>query len=216
MCGRYSQAADMAKLAKRFGIELAAVIELSPRYNLAPSDPAPTILLENGKKRLHMMKWGITRQWGKDKPPVFVINLRAEKLAAGPFKNLLPKNRCLIPADGFYEWKAEGKKKFPYRFTMNDDGLFAMPAIFDESPARAFCIFTVEANPLVAPVHHRMPAILPKEREDAWLDPKLTDIPKVISLLQPYPTDKMKSWPVSTLLNSAKYDDPDLIRPLPE
>src|SRR5437867_3498085 len=111
MCGRYSQAADMAKLAKRFGIEPAEIVEVRPRYNLAPSEAAAAIVLENGKKRLEMMKWGITRQWGKDKPPVFVINLRVEKLAHGPFKNLLPKNRCLIPADGFYEWKAVGRKK---------------------------------------------------------------------------------------------------------
>src|SRR5439155_22365876 len=128
--GRYSRAEDMARLDQRFGIDPTEIVEVRPCYNVAPSEEAAAIVLENGKKRLEMMKWGITRQWGKDKPPVFVINLRAEKLANGPFKNLLPKHRCLIPADGFYEWKAVGQKKMPFRFTMKDDGQFAIPAIY--------------------------------------------------------------------------------------
>lgn len=222
MCGRYSQAADLAKLAKRFGIqvELAErVFALKPRYNLAPSEEAPSVLLSAGEKKLELMRWGISRQWGKDKPPIFVINLRAEKVANGPFKLALSR-RCLIPADGFYEWKTEGKKKIPFRFTMKDDGLFALPAIYDEPdpehgrPVRTFCIFTTEPNARVAPIHNRMPAILPPELESAWLDTKLKNPAEIVSLLQPYPEEKMKSWEVTTLLNSAKYDDPDLIRPV--
>ena len=93
----------MATLAKRFGIELAEIIDVRPRYNLAPSEDAPVVVIDAGKKRLQIMKWGITRQWDKSRPPLFIINLKAEKLATGPFKSVLTKQRCLIPADGFYE-----------------------------------------------------------------------------------------------------------------
>jgi putative SOS response-associated peptidase YedK len=217
----------MAELAKRFGIELAEIIDVRPRYNLAPSEDSPAVVREKGKKRIKMMSWGLKRQWDKGKPPRFIINLTVEKLATGPFKSLVAKRRCLIPADGFYEWKAEGKKKLPFRFTLKDDSIFAFPAIYDDptpnagtpklhaalTPLPTFCIFTTPANSIVSPIHHRMPAILPREWEDTWLDPDL-DLPRAIALLAPYPPEKMKSWAVSPAINSAKIDNPEVIKPL--
>jgi putative SOS response-associated peptidase YedK len=150
----------------------------------------------------------------------FITNLTVEKLPKGPFKSVLIKRRCLIPADGFYEWKPVGAKKMPFRFTLKDDSLFSFAGIYDDPdpdsgpPVRTFTIFTTEANPLVAPVHHRMPAILPPDLEDPWLDASLTDVEKVIGMLRPYPPDKMKSYAVSTALNSGKIDTPDLIKPV--
>ena len=235
MCGRFSLAADSARIAKRFGLKIQEDITIKPRYNFAPSEETPSIVFETGEKRLQVMKWGITRQWDKAKPPLFIINLKAEKLVAGPFKSLLTKRRCLVPADGFYEWKADVKPKQPFRFTLKDDSLFVFPAIYDEvssyklqassknvpsnlslgtSNFRTFCIFTTPANPLVAPVHHRMPAILPPDLEAAWLAPDLTDVQKIVALLKPYPETAMKCWAVSPVLNSAKIDAPELIRPL--
>jgi len=220
MCGRFSRAADMATLAKRFGIELAEILEVRPRYNLAPSEETPAVVMKGEKKQLQIMKWGITRQWDKAKPPLFIINLKGEKLATGPFKAVLTKRRCLIPADGFYEWAGVSGKKQPFRFTMKDDSIFAFPAIFDDpSPAakttmRMFCIFTTAASDLVSPVHHRMPAILPRHLEGVWLDPDLDDPQCVIAMLISYPAEKMKSWAVSTVLNSARIDAPELIKPI--
>ncbi len=210
----------MAELAKRFGIELAEIIEVRPRYNLPPSEESPAIIIEDGKKRFEIMKWGISRQWDPLKKSVFITNLTVEKLAKGPFKSVLQKRRCLIPADGFYEWHGNPGEKQPFRFVLKDESIFAFPAIYDDpqpdakKSIRTFTIFTTEANSLVGKVHHRMPAILPPELEDAWLDPRLTDMAKIIAMLTPYPPEKMKSWPVSPVLNSAKIDAPELIRPL--
>ena len=210
----------MAKLAKRFRLELQEQLDLKPRYNFAPSEESPAIVFEGGKRQLEMMKWGITRQWSKEKKPYFITNLKAEKLANGQFKSSLAKHRCLIPADGFYEWKGVPGKKQPYRFTMNDEGLFAFPAIFDEPdpekgpPVRTFTIFTTEPNAIVAKVHDRMPAILSEKLEEVWLDPKLTDIRQIVGMLAPYPPDQMRSYPVTPVLNSAKFDQPELIKPL--
>jgi len=221
----------MEKLVKRFGLKPKFRQDdfvVKPRYNLAPSEMAPAIVQEGGDKRLEFMTWGLTRQWNKDKPPHFIINLKAEKLAAGPFKSVLTKRRCLIPADGFYEWKADTKPKQPYRFTLKDDSIFAFPAIFDEAPPdavsptrryagtpiRTFCIFTTPANPLIASIHHRMPAILPPDLEEAWLDPQLTDVQKIVDLLKPYPETAMKSWAVSPAINSARIDSPEVIKPI--
>jgi putative SOS response-associated peptidase YedK len=220
MCGRYSQAADMAQLAKRFGIELAEVIEVKPRYNLAPSEEALTIVLDGSKRRFEAMKWGVTHKVSNAKKPYFITNLRAEKLIYGGFLPALSKRRCLVPADGFYEWKGEKGNKQPFRFTMKDDSIFAFPAIYDEpqpgakTKHRTFTIFTLKPNTLVAKVHDRMPAILPREWEGTWLDQALQDAERIIKMLQPYPADKMKSWAVSPVLNSARIDAPELIKPI--
>jgi putative SOS response-associated peptidase YedK len=124
--------------------------------------------------------------------------------------------------------KTEGKKKLPFRFTLKDDSIFAFPAIYDEPdvdakpkpsdkhspPLPTFCIFTTEANPLVAPIHHRQPAILPPDLEDTWLDEGLTDIQKIVGMLKPYPESAMKSWAVSTAINSGKVEGPELVNPI--
>ena len=166
------------------------------------------------------MKWGVTHQVPNAKKPYFITNLRAEKLIYGSFLPALSRRRCLIPADGFYEWKGEKGKKQPFRFTMVDDSIFAFPALYDEpqpgakSKLRTFTIFTIKPNALVAKVHDRMPVILPREWEGTWLDPALNDTERIIKMLKAFPSDKMKSWAVSPVLNSAKIDDLELIKPV--
>jgi putative SOS response-associated peptidase YedK len=141
-------------------------IPLRPRFNVAPATNLSVIVLKDGKRYLEPMRWGLSRQWDKSKPPRLIVNLRADKLARGPFKEGLIKRRCLVPADGFYEWETKQGKKRPVRFTMKDEEYFAFPAIYDEPnpeagpPVRSFTIFTTEANSLVGRYHDRMPAIL--------------------------------------------------------
>ncbi len=222
MCGRYSQSKRQRDLEFRFGTDFSRAAPEKFRYNVAPSDLMPVIVFRNGTREAEAMKWGIFRHWDKAKPPSLIVNLRAEKLLNGVFKKNLAQRRCLVPADGFYEWKTVAGKKLPVRFTMNDDSLFGLPAIYDDvhedlgPPVRTYAIFTVEPNPLVAPVHNRMPAILSQEREQEWLDPSIKDLNKIVGMLQSYPAERMKAFNVSPALNSPRNDSPDVIKPFPE
>jgi len=204
MCGRYSQSSDSKTLQKRFSLK-AAPAELRPRYNLAPGQMAPVIAYKNGN-RMGFFKWGLTPKWAKDPSMGFrMINARAETIAEKPaYKKPFQSQRCLVPADGFYEWKKSGTKgKTPYRFTLSDQGVFAFAGLWDNS---TFTIVTTKANELVSPVHDRMPVILPKSLEAAWLDPKATP-EKLHALLTPFEASAMWATEVSTRVNSAQNDD---------
>jgi len=147
-----------------------------------------------------------------------LINARAETLAEKPtFSRLLTHNRCLIVADGFYEWQQVDGRKEPVYIHLKDDAPFVFAGLWDAlrsdaGETQAYgTIITTSANSLIAPIHHRMPAILPPDAIDAWLDPKCTD---AVRLLQPYPADAMAWYPVSDAVNSPKNDGPELVRPL--
>ncbi len=220
MCGRYDLNTPPIKLKTRFQTDFGRIAqELSPRYNIAPSMPVPVIRIEDGKRWAALMTWGLVPRWTKDVSGVNLINARGESLAEKPmFRDAYKRRRCLIPADGFYEWKRDAAGKQPWRFTMADKEPFAMAGIWEEwgkeGGKRQTCaIITIGANELMAPIHDRMPVIISPETYARWLDPANES---VFELLVPYPAEEMVAYPVSTRVNTPKNDDPALIEPLPQ
>ena len=218
MCGRYDLNTPPIRLKTRFQTDFGHLAqELSPHYNIAPSMRVPVIRIQDGERRAAMTTWGLVPHWAKNVSGVNPINARGESLAEKPmFRDAFKWRRCLIPADGFYEWKRSATGKQPWRFTMADKEPFAMAGIWEEwrkqGEKRQTCaIITIGANELMAPIHDRMPVIIPFERYARWLD--LAD-ESVFDLLVPYPAEEMVAYPVSTRVNTPKNDDPALIEPL--
>ncbi len=229
MCGRYTLHHDADALAARFAAQPA--LDIEPRYNIAPTQPVAVVTNHaDGGRRLEAFRWGLIPFWAKD-PAIGnrMINARAETLAEKPaFKNALVRRRCLIPADGFYEWKKEARGRQPmYARVKTGDGLFAFAGLWEEwrdpaaekdaPPLRSCAIITVAPNALMAPIHDRMPAILRPDDEAAWLNTQngraLGDI---LPLLAPYADDAMEAFAVSRLVNAPANDDPECIEPLDE
>ena len=180
MCGRFSQAKDLEELYDEFTfIDEPFDDIIQPRYNIAPSQLSPVIINEEGKNKLRMFKWGLVPSWSKNtKIGYRMINARAETISEKPsFKKPFKSRRCLVIADGFYEWQRPDKKtKIPHRFIMKDRKLFAMAGLWDiwekeAEPLYTFTIITTSENELMKPVHDRMPVILPKENRQIWLEP---------------------------------------------
>ncbi|MED4970777.1 SOS response-associated peptidase [Parageobacillus toebii] len=219
MCGRFSLTADIAQLQALFGFVYAGTIPL--RFNIAPSQQVLTVMEEDGARIGKMMKWGLVPSWVND-PKIGwkMINARAETVdEKASFRRALKRRRCLILADGFYEWKKEGEKKIPYRFTLQNEQPFAFAGLWETWDKQGEMLYTctiitTKANELVGTIHDRMPVILPQEWHDAWLDTKLEDTDYIKSLLQPYPAEEMKMYEVSTIVNSPKNDVADCIKPV--
>ena len=219
MCGRYSITANPEQVAARF--DVAVPEELArPRYNAAPTQELP-VVLDDGGKQMALLRWGLVPRWAKDvSVGNKLINARAESLAEKPsFRDAFKRRRCLVPADGFYEWQGGGDGKQPIRFTLKEGGLFALAGLWEQwrrpdgSELRTFTIITTEANDLVAPAHNRMPVILLPEYEALWLDQGAG--PEVWSdLLRPYPPDRMAAYPVSKAVNTPGNDSPEIIASL--
>lgn len=221
MCGRYTQAADLKVLGDRFHAEVVAV-EFRPRYNLAPAQEAPVVYrLGPGRPKLDLMRWGWTPAWpGQDAGSRLLINARAETLAQkATFRKALEARRCLVLADGFYEWSSRDRPRIPWRYVMNSGEPFAMAGLWqreesaDGQFAASFLIITTAANGLVQPVHHRMPVILGRDSESAWLDPARKP-EAALAMLKPLPEDEMNGYTVSTRINSAQADSAELILPI--
>ena len=218
MCGRYTQTADARTLAGRFRLAKLGA-DVRPRWNMAPGQDAPVVVLEGGR-RLGIYRWGLIPAWAKD-PTIGakLINARADTAADKPsFRGPFQRRRCLVPADGFYEWRKAGKAKVPVRFTRLDGAPFAFAGLWDEwtSPEggtlRTFTVLTTEPNALVAPVHDRMPVILTEAGEDAWLDPGAKTA-ELKPLLVPYDAAGMRAQDASTRVNAVRNDDPSLLAP---
>jgi putative SOS response-associated peptidase YedK len=220
MCGRFTTLRHKpADIAERFKVELFEQAAI-PRYYIAPSQVIPVIRQINGRELIEC-KWGLVPFWAKD-PKIGnkMINAKGETLAEKPsFKTGLAKRRCLIPADGFYEWQKTGKaQKQPMYIWLRSDGLFAFAGLWEDwkSPegekVHTFTIITVEPNELVSKIHNRMPAILLPENESDWLNPA-NSAADVTPLLGPYPSDEMEAYAVSTAVNSPKFDDSICIIP---
>lgn len=217
MCGRYSLNKSKIELEERFQAELLP--DFKPRYNIAPTQLVP-VLTSQSPKGFSFFYWGITPDFGKNKPVAQkLINARAESVNEKiSFKSSFEKRRCLIPADGFYEWKKLGKKtKIPYRFTLRDDALFSFAGIWEEYETvngevqHTFLILTTSPNDIVSEIHDRMPVILNPQMEKKWLD-SYTSESELLAMLQPYPSDQMLSYTVSPLVNSVENDVPSIIR----
>jgi putative SOS response-associated peptidase YedK len=212
MCGRYTLTRPAKVVADAFGAFDAP--ETEPRYNVAPTQPALAVRQSGERRECVLLRWGFVAPWsaGKSGPPL--INAMAETAASKPvFRESFATRRCLVPADGFYEWLAEGKKRQPYLFSLRDGGLFAFAGLWQVQQNQgewsgAVCILTTEANELVQPVHGRMPAILPPDAYDSWLDPATADAERLAELLRPYPASEMASRAVSAAVNSARNEGP--------
>jgi putative SOS response-associated peptidase YedK len=218
MCGRYTLRAPGKVVADLFG--LAEEPPLRPRYNIAPTQPVPVVRVlranpQTKQRELVPLRWGLIPPWASD-PAIGnrLINARAETVASKPaFRGALRRRRCLVPADGFYEWRKEGSKKQPVYVRRKDGQPFAFAGLWErwerEGEVIESCaIITTGANDLMAEFHDRMPVILDPKDYGVWLDPGVQD-PKVLGpLLRPYPGDEMEVYPVSTLVNNPRHEDP--------
>jgi putative SOS response-associated peptidase YedK len=207
MCGRFTLTASKENIEDQLQVEL---FDYKPRYNIAPSQPMLSIISDGQKRKAGYLQWGLVPSWAKDpKIGYKMINARGETVDEKPtFKWLLERRRCLVVADGFYEWKRIEEKKKPYRVTVND-GIFTFAALWDrwksENKEIVSCtILTTEPNELMKNIHDRMPVILGEEERNIWLDPSMEDKPILKGLLKPYPNQEMKAYEVSTLVNSPK------------
>jgi putative SOS response-associated peptidase YedK len=216
MCGRYTLITDIGRIAESFGV--APALETQPRYNIAPTQDIVAIR-SNGSTHMDLLRWGLIPAWAKDESiGSRMINARAETLAEKPsFRGLLRGRRCLVVADGFYEWQTEGKNKTPMYITLQEGQPFAFAGLWDlwKSPdgrqVQSCTIITTEPNELMASIHNRMPAILrPKTYED-WLNPQLRDEQVLTHLLQPYPAELMKARAVSKLVNNPRNDTAEIL-----
>ncbi|KUO78275.1 MAG: hypothetical protein APF81_25340 [Desulfosporosinus sp. BRH_c37] len=218
MCGRYLFAEPNIE---RFGLGQLE-FEFGPRYNISPSQAVPVVIHQDGCNRLLMLRWGLIPYWAKDMSiGNKLINARAETLEEKPsFRNSLAQKRCLVLADGFYEWKSEGRVKKPYRITLQDGGTFAFAGLWDSwmSPIgqriNSCTIITTTPNKLIESIHNRMPVILPQDMESVWLDQNVTWSSEVHSLLTPFPAERMVAYEVSKLVNSSRNDFPECIAPV--
>lgn len=216
MCGRYRLTRSERYIRDHFHVDEFDE-DWSPRYNIAPSQQIAAIRQDAAApvRRLSKVRWGLIPSWAKDSAIGYkTINARAETVSTSPaFREPFRSRRCLIPADGFYEWAKTGRTKTPHCFTMADDSLFAFAGLWDcwmapEGKAVESCsIVTTTPNTLVSVVHNRMPAILRPDDYDIWLDPGFRDIQTLASMLVPYNANPMRSFPVSTRVNSVKNDD---------
>lgn len=213
MCGRYTLATPGDELAEVFGLEES--VELSPRFNIAPSQEAPVVRsTAPGRRRLARCRWGLVPHWADDPAAgPRSINARSETVAGKPaFRDSFRHRRCLVVGDGFYEWKGVDGHKQPYYFSLPSGDVFAMAGVWDrwsrrEAPVESFAILTTAANREVAAVHDRMPLILPAESWSVWLDCEGAVVDDVRSLLTPPADGLLASRPVSTYVNSPANDD---------
>ncbi len=220
MCGRYTLKSPIHILAEEFGIT-GPLPEVRPSYNVAPGRNVAAVLDGgDGGRRLEVLKWGLVPSWAKD-PGIGnrMINARSETAAEKPsFRKAMKERRCLILADGFYEWRKMGNGKQPYHARMADGRPFAFAGLWerwerDGEELRTCAILTTGANDLMRPVHDRMPVILPREEYEMWLDPELRDPAPLLPLLAPYPSEAMTVYPVSRAVNRPSNDGPACVEP---
>ena len=220
MCGRYTIIAKAEEIEKRFNVNVPETYK--PRYNAAPTQILPVITNES-PEGLSFFNWGLVPSWAKNKSiSSKLINARSETLTEKvSFKNALKHRRCLIPADGFYEWKKSSKKsKIPYRIFLKTNELFAFAGLWEEYEdeeqeiVHTFTIITTTANTTISPIHDRMPVILEKDAEQSWLNSSIS-IENHISLLKAVDADKIEFHSISPLVNSVTNDNPQLIVPTP-
>jgi putative SOS response-associated peptidase YedK len=219
MCGRFTITLTVG-LAERFGVKHSSR-QLTPRYNIAPSQPVPVVVRhEEGGRELAEMVWGLVPHWARDPAAAGrAINARAETLEDRPsFRDPFLHHRCLVPANGFYEWRKEGRSREPYYIHRKDDGLVAIAGLYDiwKGPGgtelKSFVIVTTEPNSLVSRYHDRMPAILRQDDEEKWLTPGRLAQQTVQDILSPYPEKFLEAYRVSRQVNDPAAEGRDLIR----
>ncbi len=222
MCGRFTLFDTATSLAEAFGV--AEVPSLSPRYNIAPSQKVAAVRIPPGERSREavLLHWGLIPSWAKDRSiGSRMINARAETAAGKPaFRSAIRRRRCLVPADGFYEWKRTDGRKQPYYIRMRDGRIFAFAGLWEswEGPGggavESCAILTTLPNDLLRPIHDRMPVLVSPRDYDLWLSPEARDPEALAPLFRPYPSEEMTAFPVGTAVNNPKTDTPELIKPL--
>ncbi len=222
MCGRFSLGASASTLAAQFG--LFETPAWSPRYNIAPTQEILVVVRDptDARRQARLYRWGLIPSWAKD-PSIGnqMINAQAETAATKPaFRVAFRKRRCLILADGLYEWKKEGRQKQPFHIRLRDGRPFAFAGLWEHwegaggTAIDSCTILTTIPNALLRPLHHRMAAVFGANDYDLWLDPSVQDVHRLQSLLQPYPAEEMTAYPVSSRVNNPINDTPECIQPL--
>ncbi len=221
MCGRFTNKAKPKEIEKEFSVKIKDKQLFAPRFNIAPTQNIPVILEASGERIIDSLRWGLIPSWSKDDSFASkLINARAETLSEkASFKNAFKKQRCIIPASGFYEWqKASKGAKQPFYFYLKEKDVFGFAGLYENwldkdsgEQIETFTIITTEANEVLKPVHDRMPVILKAKDYDQWLDAKENDIDNLQKLLAPFPANKMDSYKVSKNVNSPSNDSADLI-----
>ncbi|MED4779556.1 SOS response-associated peptidase [Brevibacillus choshinensis] len=219
MCGRFTIVFEPELLIRRFGVN-EIPFEWRALYNAAPGQKIPAIIEDKGERRLGQLKWGLVPFWAKDEKIGYkMINAKSETIQEKTaFKNLFVRKRCIIPADGFYEWKKVGKAKQPMRIMMKSGEPFAFAGLFDSwtSPegekVHTCTIITTQPNGVVSDIHDRMPVILREQDEHLWLDRDQFNADMLQSLLVPYDESKMRAYPVSAMVGSPKNDNVECIK----
>jgi putative SOS response-associated peptidase YedK len=216
MCGRYSQSKSAEIIAEAFQVD--DVPPLEPRYNIAPTQLVPTILqaLASTNRQFKVLHWGLIPSWAKDpKMGARLINARAETVAEKPaFRSAFKQRRCLVLADGFYEWQQQEskKQKQPFYFRLNDERPFAFAGLWEHwentngEEIESCTLLTTEPNELMRPIHNRMPVILDPNNYELWLDPDVKKPELLQPLLRSYPTEEMTAYPVSKVVNKPSND----------
>jgi putative SOS response-associated peptidase YedK len=223
MCGRYRLSRRKQIIEEHFDA-VSGEEDWGPRYNIAPTQPIP-VIRQNPKepvREFSLMRWGLVPSWAKDASGAAgMINARSETAATKPaFRDPLKFRRCLIPADGFYEWMRTGKAKQPYYFEVSDGELFAFAGLWDrwKDPSgnwiKTCSILTTIPNAVTSTVHDRMPVILDPDSYDLWLDPGMQDVAAASELLNPYDARLMRCHPVSTRINHVANDDEECSAPV--
>ncbi|WP_295437670.1 SOS response-associated peptidase [uncultured Thiodictyon sp.] len=225
MCGRFIQCSDPQDYADYFSLELdpESMGPSRPRYNLAPSQGVLAVRLgPDGRRHLGHLRWGLVPAWSQGPDHRYtMINARAETLADRPaYRSALRERRCLIPAEGFYEWQTQPGGKQPYLIRRGGEQIFAMAGLWEHwagtaeaAPISSCTIIVTAANAAIARVHDRMPVVLDPDRQAQWLDPANRDPAALLALLQPAPPADWTLTPVSRRVNNARTDDPGLIEP---
>jgi putative SOS response-associated peptidase YedK len=222
MCGRFTLFDSTSSLAEGFGLTEAP--SLSPRYNIAPSQEVAVVRIppEGSAREIALLRWGLIPSWAKD-PSIGnrMINARSETVAEKPaFRAAIRRRRCLVPANGFYEWKRTNGRKQPYFIGMRERKIFGFGGIWESwegaggETVLSCALLTTGPNELLRPIHDRMPVIIAPRDFDLWLSPEVQDPKAVAPLFRSYPSEEMIAYSVRTAVNNPKTDAPDLIEPL--
>lgn len=220
MCGRYTLFADEHEIYEEFG-PIREISAYEPSYNVAPGQNVLAIIHDGSEKRAGPLRWGLVPAWAKDEKIGYrMINARSETAHEKPsFKNLMARRRCLIVADSFYEWKQMDGSKQPQRIRVLDRNLFAFAGLWDKWVKDDKILFTCtmltkDANDFMKPIHHRMPIILPKDKEDEWIQPHILEPSQAKQFIEEIEDEKLTAYPVDTYVNKAQHNDQKCIQPL--
>ncbi|NMG11001.1 SOS response-associated peptidase [Brasilonema sp. UFV-L1] len=222
MCGRFTLIQTAEALYQIFHVE--KIPDLEPQYNIAPTQMIGAVLYNQAseQREFQKLRWGLIPSWSKEaRIGMKLINARAETVAEKPaFRSAFKYRRCLVLADGFYEWQLQNAQRKPYYFRLQEEKVFGFAGLWEQwkssedDEITSCTILTTQANELVQPVHERMPVILQEQDYDVWLNPEVQTPQLLQHLLHPYPSEAMTAYPVSKIVNSPKHNIPDCIKPL--